>query len=880
MKRIIAVSLCWLCILIKPLRVGAQDINNVMVSIELKGASMEDAFSRIEKMTPFKFNYKSADITNITDIWYKRPSISVKQILDDLFSQTSLQYEVMQNYILVKRINYASARKVTIYGFVTTVNSGEALIGATISISGDKVYSSTTNAYGFYSISVPSGTYLLNCSYAGFNDHEKEINIPKTLQTNIGLTPKANAVLQTVTVSSSTHKNKAQQVITGNHRLNISDLKKMVMAGGEPDVLKSLQFLPGVQASNEGVTNLSIRGGSHDQNLILLDEAPVYNPSHTLGFFSAFNTDALKDVTLYKGVYPAQYGGRLSAVADIRMKEGNNMNHTVAGGIGLVASRLMWEGPLKKERSSFLLAGRYSNLGMLLNQSKVSKLIKARISNSRVSFYDLNAKFNSIISKKDRIYLSAYTGHDQFLLNVIDKNDEMEWGNTTITTRWNHVFNPGLFANTSLLYSNYNYSHATPEDTRNFTWKAKLQEVTFKTDLDWMINTSNLFKSGAGITSQNVLPGKIVPNDANSVSKEVVLKNRRSALLFAYISHELKINKRISINYGVRATCFAALGDALVYTYNADTTAVIDSTWYPKGKTIKSYFGAEPKITARLLTSPTSSVKISYGRNYQFQHLLTNSSVGLPTDIWIPSDTYFKPQYADQFSAGLYKTFLSDAYEASLEGYYNRSHNIIDFRDNAEVFLNDKIETQVLTGQGKGYGLEFLLKKIKGRSTGWISYTRSKSLRRINGVNNNEWYPPTYDRRHNFSLVYNCQLTEKISLSANWIYRSGGHTTVPVGTYISNGIRFIYYSKRNGYTLPANHRLDISASWKPGLRKNKKWQSEWVLSIYNAYNRKNVFALFVNQDPQQYANTQASMVYVLGFIPTITYNFKFQGSIP
>ncbi|HEX6430702.1 MAG TPA: TonB-dependent receptor, partial [Niastella sp.] len=705
MKRIISVSIFLLFILLKTQSVDAQDINKVMISIELKGATLREAITRIEKATPFKFNYRSADIATFTEIWYKQSSLSVKKLLDELFSNSSLKYEVMQNYILIKKIN-PPPPKVTLFGFVTTINSGEALIGSTISISGDKMYSTITNSYGFYSITVPVGTYLLNCSYTGFTDHDQEIHIQKTIQSNVELTPKANAVLQTVTVSSSTHKNKAQQVITGNHRLNIADLKKMAMVGGEPDVLKSLQFLPGVQTTNEGVTNLSIRGGSHDQNLILLDEAPVYNPSHSLGFFSAFNTDALKDVTLYKGVYPAQYGGRLSAVADIRMKEGNNKQQTVAGGIGLLASRLIWEGPLKKERSSFMLSGRYSNVGTLLNLSKVSKLIKVRVNGSRVSFYDLNAKFNTILGKKDRIYLSAYKGQDHFLLDLFGKNDDMNWGNTTITTRWNHVFSPGLFANTSLLFSNYNYSYANKDDTRNFIWKAKLQEVTFKTDFDWMVNNNNLVKLGTGISLQNVLPGKIIPQAANQASKEIVLNNRRSALLFAYISHELKITKSISINYGVRATGFAALGDALVYRYNADTTAVIDSTWYPKGKIIKSYFGAEPKITGRLLTSPTSSLKISYGRNYQFQHLLTNSAVGLPTDIWMPSDAYFKPQYADQFSAGVYKTFSGDTYEASLEGYYSKSYNIIDFRDNAEIFLNEKIETQVLTGRGKGYGLE------------------------------------------------------------------------------------------------------------------------------------------------------------------------------
>jgi hypothetical protein len=451
----------------------------------------------------------------------------------------------------------------------------------------------------------------------------------------------------------------------------------------------------------------------------------------------------------------------------------------------------------------------------------------------------------------------------------------MNWGNTTVTARWNHIFNTRLFANTSLLYSHYKYTHVMMDGIRDFSWRANLKEVTLKTDFDWSTTRNSLLKLGTGITLQDVWPGKMVPNKAHSTAQSVSLNNRSSAQVFAYINHEQKINKRISVSYGIRAIGFAALGDARIYRYNADTTAVIDSTFYGKAKIVTSYFGVEPKATARFLLSPVVSLKVAYGRNYQFQHLLTNTSVGLPTDLWIPSDTYFKPQYADHFSAGVFKTFPGETWEASMEAYYRKSHNVIDYRDNAELFLNDKVETQVLTGQAIGYGLEFLIKKNKGAANGWISYTWSKASRQIDGVNNNEWYPASYDRRHNLSIVYNHALTKRWSVSANWVFRSGNRATLPLGTYAFNGMRFIHYSTRNGYTLPAHHRLDLSVTWQNRFREKRKWQGEWVLSIYNAYNRPNVVALFVRQDPNNYSYIKTYQVSFGGIIPSIAYNFKF-----
>ncbi len=875
MKRIIPILLLVYSALLPINHTHAQDISKMAITIELKDVTLKEALQAIEKLVPIKFTYQSDVIAGIRNIRYRQQKLPLKKVLDDLLLNNGLQYEQVQNYILVKKARVTAGQTATLYGFVTDGRSGEALIGATISLLGMKTYTITTNAYGFYSITVPTGEYVLNGSHVGFMETNESMVMEESHRYNIALQAKEADTLQAVIVSSSGKKGIVQRVVTGNLRLNVPEIRKIAMGGSEPDVLKSLQFLPGIQAAAEGTTNLSVRGGSYDQNLILLDEAPVYNPSHSLGFFSAFNVDALNDVAIYKGVFPAQYGGRLSSVVDIRMKEGNSKQYTVTGGIGVVASRLTLEGPLKKERSSFMISGRYSNTGAVLNEAYKLGMVDAGINKNKISFYDLNAKFNTVLGTHDRLYLSAYTGYDNFYLFPLDMSTRMYWGNTTITARWNHVFNTHLFANTSLLYSNYRYTNLTLDSIRDFSWRSNLQEVTLKTDFDWSTGKNSLFKMGAGITFQDVLPGKAISSTTHSPAKSVSLNDRRSALVFAYINHEQKINKRISVSYGIRATGFAALGDALVYRYNADTTAVIDSTFYGKGKIIASYFGAEPKATARFLLFPAVSLKVAYGRNYQFQHLLTNSSIGLPTDLWMPSGIYFKPQYADHFSAGVYKTFPGESWEASMEAYYRTSYNVIDYRDNAELFLNDKVETQVLTGKAKGYGMELLIKKNKGMANGWISYTWSKASRQINGVNDNEWYPASYDRRHNLSLVYNHTLSKRISVAANWVFRSGGRTTLPLGTYALNGLRFMYYSTRNGYTLPAHHRLDISVTWYSKFKEKGKWEGEWVLSIYNAYNRQNVVAVFVRQDPNNYAYVKTTQVYLGGIIPSIAYNFKF-----
>jgi hypothetical protein len=838
------------CFLLCMHTVCAQDMDRVVISIELEKATLEEAFHAIESITPFTFNYKTADIAGVEGIRYKQQQVAVRKVLDEILSGTSLQFEQMQQYIFIKKTKTPPAKAVKVFGYVRSGQSGEALCGASVSITGNKTYSALTNAYGFYSVTLPAGDYSMNGSHIGFTSYDHTISLQQSLQNNIHLAINKDDSLPLVMVTTATRKNITHKTFTGHHRVSMDNVKRIPAMAGEPDVLKSLQFLPGIQSAAEGTTNLSVRGGSYDQNLILLDEVPIYNPGHTMGIFSAFNTDVLKDVTLYKGVFPAQYGNRLSSVVDMRMREGNNRQHTVSGGIGLTAARLTWEGPIKKERSSFIISGRYNNLGALMNRKKISGIFKIGSTSSQVNFYDINAKYNTILGRKDRLYLSAYTSHDQFSMHLMDKSDKFEWGNTTFSARWNHVFNSGLFANTSIFYSHYNYSNTSIHDTRNFTWRANLQELTLKTDFDKMMRDDMRLKFGGGITGQYVLPGKVVPQE-NSTAKPLSLDERKSLQLFAYANNDQNINDRTTLTYGLRATGFMTLG-----------------AYY------KTFIGVEPKATLLYMASKSTSLKLSAGRNYQFQHLLTSSAVGLPTDIWMPSDRDFKPQHADQFAAGIYKLMHNDMYEAGLELYYRQSKNIIDFRDNAQVFMNENIETEILTGKAKGYGAEMQLKKNKGASTGWVSYTLSRAVRQVNGINNNEWYPATYDHRHNVSLVYSYAFNKRWRLSANWIYRSGGRTTIPIGTYVYNGLSFMYYGKRNGYTLPDIHRLDLNLSLQGRKKPKRKLEHEWVLSIYNVYHRKNVFAMQVSQWSANMAIVKPFQLYLTGILPSLTWNFK------
>ncbi len=772
---------------------------------------------------------------------------------------------------------HLSAQKHTIFGYIKDKASGESLIGAAISVN-DKSIGTISNNYGFYSIDLPAGKQRIKCSYIGYQIFNQEIELQSETNLNIELEAK-DSKLEEVTVTAS-RNNKVTNNEMGSQSISISAIKQMPAVLGETDLVKSLQLLPGIQSTNEGTTNLSVRGGSFDQNLFLLDDAPVYNPSHALGFFSIFNSDAIKSVKVYKASFPAQYGGRLSSIVDIHMKEGNNKQLSVSGGVGLIASRLMLEGPLIKDKASFIISGRYSYAGLtangagLLGQSLRIGGLKDFNDNNEISFYDLNAKVNYKINDKNHLFLSAYTGSDHFYYYAIDDNSSMDWGNITGTVRWNRVFNSKLFANTMFIFSKYDYSYILKDDARHFKWSSNLQEMDLKTDLDYFLNQNNHIKFGVSAENHFYFPGKVEPRDETSITKPFTLDQQRAIIGTAYLNNEQKISDKIGMDYGLRYSTFFLLGESTVYSYSPEMEK-IDSVKYAKDELVKFYQSLEPRLSIRYQLNENSSVKLSLSKTVQFQHLIGNSTVGLPSDVWIPASTSIKPQSANQIAIGYYRSFDENRYEFSSEVYYRKMYNVIDYRDNADLFLNPHVETQVLAGKGRSYGLEFYLEKKNSVLTGWLSYTLSKTSKQIEGINNNNSYPANYDKRHNLSLLVNYQLSKTWSVSSIFKLTSGGFATIPEGTFNYYGAAFNYYTARNAYKLPPYHRLDLSFNYQSRKNEHRKWKTEWNFGVYNVYDKKNIFALFMKLDNYDFRLSKGSKMYLYGITPFVTFNFKF-----
>ena len=634
------------------------------------------------------------------------------------------------------------AQKHTIYGTISDQESGEHLIGTTV-LAENKNSGTSSNNYGFYSFTLPDGKYNIIFSFIGYKSVTYNIELSEDTALDVRLKSEITS-LNEVLVEAKDRNNVFKNQM-GSHSLNLTTIKLVPSAIGEIDLIKDLQLLPGIQTTNEGTTNLSVRGGSFDQNLFLLDDAPIYNPSHALGFFSTFNPDAISSVKIYKTAFPAQYGGRLSSIIDIRMKEGNNQKLTANGGIGLIASRLSIEGPVKKDQASFIISGRYSYAGLTANTlGSLGQLIGLHSlrdfdNHNEINFIDLNAKVNYKI-KNNHFYLTAYAGRDHFFYYTIDKNSSMDWGNQTGTARWNHVFNSKIFSNTMLVFSKYDYSYILKDDARHFKWSSALQEVDLKSDFDYFISPANHLKFGISIENHKYLPGKIEPRDSTSLTKPFKLDSQKSMESALYVSNEQKINDRLSLNYGLRYSTFFLLGESTVYSYSPDLE-IIDSIQYGNNELIKFYNGLEPRLDLRYLIDNNNSIKISYTYVKQYQHLISNSSVGLPTDVWLPANKYIKPQYSNQYSIGYYKSFSDNRYEFYTEVYFRRTGNVIDYKENSDLFLNPYLEIQVLKGKGQSYGAEFYLEKKSDRLTGWISYTLSKTTRQIKGINNNNPYP-------------------------------------------------------------------------------------------------------------------------------------------
>lgn len=777
-------------------------------------------------------------------------------------------------YILIA--NYTFGQNYTVYGTIRNTE-GELLPGASIYINELKT-GVVSNNYGFYSITLLQGKYEILYSFVGCNMTKKEILLSENMELNIEIESNISEIGE-VQVNDSKENNNANNTSISRQTIDIEQIKKLPALAGEPDIIKSLQLMPGIQTSNEGTTNLSIRGGSSDQNLVLLDEAPVYNVSHALSFFSVFNPEALKNVTVYKGLYPPEYGGRVSSVIDIKMREGNKKKFTVSGGSGIIASRLTIEGPLKKDKSSFIISGRYSYAGFVANklgtfgQKAGMKSLRDFDDKNKISFYDINAKVNFTINNKNHLYISTYTGADRFYFFNINDNSSMDWGNTTGTFRWNKIYNSKLFSNLSLIYSSYGYSYILIDDARRFEWSAGMQLSGLKYDFDYYRNQNHKFKFGINTTYNTYQPGSIEPRDTISITKAFYLPDKQALNLSAYISDEYKVNNKITTTVGLRYSGFLNVGSGTVYSYSNDMAIILDSSVYKKGEIICKYGGAEPYFALKYLLNHKSSLNAGYGHKLQYQHLISNSTVGLPTDVWLPADSYIKPQISDNFSIGYFRNSADNIYEFSTEIYFRKLKQIIDYKDNADLFLNSRIETQILSGKAHAYGLEIFLNKKSGIFTGFISYTLSKTQQIIKGVNNGLAYSPRFDKRNNLSLNLNTSFSKKWSFSTVFRYISGGFITIPEGTFMHYGVSFNYYSNRNAYKLPPFHSLDVSLRRQTTTSKGRI--SEWIFAVNNVYNRKNLFSLFIKQDDFDLSISKAYKMYIFEIFPSVTYNFKF-----
>ena len=765
-----------------------------------------------------------------------------------------------QNKLRSTNKSHSQPGKHSLHGTIKAKGTGEVIIGATVSVTG---YSTGTvsNEYGFYSLTLPQDDYTLEISAVGMTSQQIKVSLNKDVKLDILLEEEVTN-LQEVTVKASSTGRSLKNPQMGVEKINVHEVRTIPVLFGERDILKTIQLLPGIKSAGEGNSGFYARGGSADQNLILLDEAPVYNASHLLGFFSTFNSDAIKNVTLYKGTMPAQYGGRLSSVLDIKMNDGNNQDFAVSGGIGLIASRLNIEGPLQKDKSSFLVSARrtYADVFLKLGDSSLKK--------TKLYFYDVNTKMNFILGEKDKIFLSGYFGRD--VLSQ-DKVAGINWGNATGTLRWNHIFNKKLFSNTSLIYSNYDYKIDVHTESTDYGILSRIRDWNLKEELQLYANANNTVIFGVNSIYHTIKPGEIsVTGNTGTVTQG--LQDRYSLDNAIYANNSWRINNKWNLTYGLRISAFTVLGEGDYYTLD-DNGKVIDTTHYGPGEIVKTYLNAEPRVAASYQLNPISSLKASYTRNTQNLHLINNSVSSSPTDKWVASTNIIKPEIADQVAIGYYRDLKDRKYEINVETYYKTMQNQIDYRDGAEVFTNEAIETQLLYGKGRAYGIEWLFRKKTGRLTGWISYTLSKTERKIDGINNNQWYNARQDRTHDIAIVAMYQLNKKWTLSANWIFYTGDAVTYPSGKYTIDNEVYFYYSERNGYRMPNYHRLDIGATKQ--LTRGKRFSSELNFSVYNAYGRANAYQVSFRESETDPDKTEAVKTSLFTFVPSISYNFKF-----
>jgi hypothetical protein len=775
-------------------------------------------------------------------------------------------------------LNLHAQEKFTLSGIITDEINGETLIGVNVIINELKT-GTVTNEYGFYSITLPKGTYTVTISYLGFGDLNETVILEQNIRKNF-IIKESNVQLNEVVVTENPYKINIKKPEMSANRLSIATIKQMPVLLGEVDVIKSLLFLPGVTNAGEGQSGFNVRGGAADQNLVLLDEATLYNTSHVFGLFSVFNADAIKDLKLYKGGIPAKFGGRVSSVLDIYQKDGNNNNFSMNGGIGLISSRLLAEGPIVKDKASFLVAGRgsYAHLFLKLTDNE-----------NTAYFYDLNTKINYKVNENNSLFLSGYFGRDIFSLNRSFTNT---YGNATVNLRWNHLFSDKLFSNLSLIYSDYYYGLTL--DFIGFNWDSGIKNYNLKYDFKHYISDKITLNYGTNLTKYDLNPGTIEPIDENSSINFRQLDKKYALETAFYGDVEQQLSKKIAISYGFRYSIFNRLGSSTVNIYENNQPVLYDeelkiyekatpigTEFFGRNKSIAEYSNFEPRFTVAYELNENQSIKASYNRMAQYLQLISNTQSPTPLDVWTPSDNYIKPQIADQVAIGYFQNFKDGDYTLELESYYKKVKNRMDYIDGADLIANEAIEQVILNGRMRSYGLEMLFRKNSGNLNGWIAYTLSRSEQQTPGrtpteigINNGNWYRSAYDKTHNLAVTGSYKLNEKWTFGANFTLQTGQPVTFPTGKYVFQGVTVPSYNSRNEDRLPAYHRMDISATLTPKHKEKHKYKREWVFGIYNVYSRYNAASINFRQNSET-GNNEAVRLSIFGIVPSVSYNFKF-----